>query len=198
MRGPLTVIGRQVVRILSFFFKEIWATVRQPRLVLSVVLGPFLILAAFGVGYRGQTPELATTLVLPNDPRLPEDPAAYRELFSQVFVLERVTRNRQEAEDALADDRTDVVVVVPDNAEEVVLDGNHAQFDVLFRETDPLQAAWVRYFATVAVQELNRRVIADFIGSGQEPAQRMAQSAADLRAQADALDADLRSGNAVA
>ena len=197
LRGLIRVLGKQVVRVLSFFFKEIWATVRQPRLVFSVVLGPFLILAAFGVGYRGQTPELATMLVIPNDPRLPEDPAAYRELFSQVFILESVTRDRQVAEDALENDAVDVVVVVPNNAEEVVVDGSHAEFEVLFRETDPLQAAWVRYFATVAVQELNRRVVADFVGNGQEPAQRMAQSAADLRLQADALDQDLRSGNAV-
>lgn len=197
MRPLLTALGKQVVRILSFFFKEIWATVRQPRLVFSVVLGPFLILAAFGVGYRGQTPELITMLVLPNDPRLPEDPAAYRELFSQVFVLQSVTRDRQVAEDALNNQAVDVVVIVPETAEEVVLGGNRAEFEILFRETDPLQAAWVRYFATVAVQELNRRVVADFVGNGQEPAQRVAQSAADLRLQADALDQDLRSGNVV-
>src|SRR3712207_742531 len=91
-------LGKQFVRVLSFFFKEIWAAIRQPRLIFSVVLGPFLILAAFGIGYRGQTPQLRTTLVVPNDPRLPEDPAAYGELFSSVFVLQGVTRDRQAAE----------------------------------------------------------------------------------------------------
>jgi ABC-2 type transport system permease protein len=197
MRGLLRAFGKQIVRVFSFFFKEIWATVRQPRLIFSVVLGPFLILAAFGVGYRGQTPELRTTLVIPDDPRLPEDPAAYRELFSQVFVLERVTRDRRAAEAALARQDTEVVVVVPEDAEQAVRAGQHAEFEVLFRETDPLQAAWVRYFATVAVQELNRRVVADLVGNGQEPAQRAVTVATDLRVQADALDADLRAGNAL-
>ena len=196
MRGLISAFGKQIVRVLSFFFKEIWATVRQPRLVFSVVLGPFLILAAFGIGYRGQTPELTTTLAIPNDPRYPEDPAAYRELFSQVFILTSVTRDRQAAEDALANHQTDVVVVVPQDAEQAVLAGQHAQFEVLFRETDPLQAAWVRYFATVAVQELNRRIVTSFVGNGQEPTQRAVQSASNLRAQVDALDQDLRAGNA--
>jgi ABC-2 type transport system permease protein len=172
-------IGKQVVRVSSFFFKEIWAALRQPRLILSVVLGPFLILAAFGVGYKGQTPELRTTLVLPNDPRFPEDPAAYRDLFSSVFILESVTRDRRAAEAALATGRTNVVVVAPENAEQQVIDGQHARFDVLFNETDPLQAAWVRYFATVAVQELNRRVLADLVGNGQQPAEQLAARGRD-------------------
>ena len=121
----------------------------------------YLILAAFGVGYRGQTPQLDTILVLPQDQRLPDDPAAYRDMFSSVFVLKGVTRDRSQAEEELDRRQTDVVVIVPDQAEQTVLSGQHAQFDVLFREIDPLQAAWVRYFATVAVQELNRRVLAD-------------------------------------
>ena len=197
MRGLTTAVGKQFVRILSFFFKEIWATVRQPRLIFSVVLGPFLILAAFGIGYRGQTPELTTTLVLPNDPRLPEDPAAYRDLFSQVFQLQTVTRDRQAAEQALASRQTEVVVIVPADTEQAVRAGQHAEFEVLFRETDPLQAAWVRYFSAVAVQELNRRVVANFVGTGQEPSQRAVQASSDFRAQTDALDADLQSGNAI-
>ena len=190
-------LGKQFVRVLSFFFKEIWAAIRQPRLIFSVVLGPFLILAAFGVGYRGQTPELRTTLVVPNDPRLPEDPSAYRELFSSVFVLQSVTRDRQAAEVALATGQTQVVVVVPDAAEQTVLEGSHAQFEVLFNETDPLQSGWVRYFATVAVQELNRRVLAGLVGNAQEPAEELANVAVQMRSQTDALEADLRAGNAI-
>jgi ABC-2 type transport system permease protein len=190
-------LGKGFVRTFSFFFKEIWAAIRQPRLIFSVVLGPFLILAVFGVGYKGQTPELTTTLVLPNDPRLSDDPAAYKDLFSSVFVLQHVTRDRDEAQRLLNDRQTDVVVIAPNDAEQTVLSGNHAQFEVLFRQIDPLQAAWVRYFATVGVQELNRRVLADLLGNGQEPAQRTAQAAGQLREQSDGLTADLQAGNAV-
>ena len=70
---PFVALAKGTIRT-SSFFKEIWSSIRQPRLVLSVLLGPFLILAAFGIGYKGQTPELDTLLVLPSDQRLPEDP----------------------------------------------------------------------------------------------------------------------------
>ena len=56
LTDPFVDAAQGVVRISSFFFKEIWASIRQPKLVLSVLLGPFLILAAFGIGYKGQTP----------------------------------------------------------------------------------------------------------------------------------------------
>ena len=195
---PFVDLAKGGIRISSFFFKEIWAAIRQPRLIFSVVLGPFLILAAFGVGYKGQTPELATTMVLPNDPRFSDDPNAYKDLFSTVFILEHVTRDRAEAERMLNSRQTDVVVLVPDQPEQTILNGQHAQFQVLFRQIDPLQAAWVRYFATVGVEELNRRVLANLLGNGQEPAQRTAQAAGSLREQSDGLAADLQAGNAVA
>jgi ABC-2 type transport system permease protein len=194
---PFVGLAKGIIRTSSFFFKEIWASIRQPRLVLSVLLGPFLILAAFGIGYRGQTPELDTLLVLPNDQRLPEDPDAYRDLFSSVFVLQGVTRDRAAAEDALDRRQVDVIVIVPEQPDQTVLSGQHAQFEVLFREIDPLQAAWVRYFSTVAVQEVNRRVLSDLLAHSREPLDRAADVSGQIRAQADALSSDLQRGDAV-
>src|SRR5215216_696766 len=124
----LTGLAKGIIRTSSFFFKELWSAVRQPRLIFSVLLGPFLILAAFGIGYRGQTPELDTLLVLPNDPRLSDDPEAYRDLFTSVFILKGVTRDQQAAKDALDRRETDVVVIVPDQSDRTILSGQHAQF----------------------------------------------------------------------
>jgi len=194
---PFVALSKGTIRTSSFFFKEIWAAVRQPKLVLSVLLGPFLILAAFGIGYKGQTPSLDTILVLPSDQRLTEDPEAYRDLFSSVFVLKGVTRDRQSAEDTLARGDIDVVVVVPEQPDQTVLSGQHAQFEVFFREIDPLQAAWVRYFSTVAVQEVNRRVLADLLGNSREPLDRAVQVSGQVREQSDALASDLQRSDAV-
>ena len=190
-------LAKGLIRISSFFFKEIWAAIRQPRLIFSVVLGPFLILAAFGVGYKGQTPELATTLVVPNDPRFSDDPNAYKDMFSTVFVLDHVTRDRDQAQQMLKAHQTDVVVIVPDQPEQTVLSGQHAQFDVLFRQIDPLQAAWVRYFCH------GGRAGAEPSRPGRSARERPGAGPADgqvgsqLREQSDGLTADLQAGDAV-
>ena len=47
---------RSIIRASSFFRKEIFEILRQPRLVATLVLGPFLILFIFGIGYRDQKP----------------------------------------------------------------------------------------------------------------------------------------------
>ena len=63
-----------IIRLLAFLGKELAEIRRQPRLILSLVLGPFLILALFGLGYSGEQPKLKTILVVPtgmeSDPRV--------------------------------------------------------------------------------------------------------------------------------
>ena len=49
MRAFLAVI----VRLLAFVGKELIETLRRPGAIVSLVLGPFLIMAIFGLGYNG-------------------------------------------------------------------------------------------------------------------------------------------------
>jgi ABC-2 type transport system permease protein len=57
-----------LIRISSFISKELTEILRQPRLILTLVLGPFLIMFLFGLGYPEQNRTLRTTFVA-------EDPA---------------------------------------------------------------------------------------------------------------------------
>ena len=57
-----------------------------------------LLRVAKNAADKGQTPELSTTLVLPNDQRFSDDPSVYKDMFSSVFKLEHITRDRAEAE----------------------------------------------------------------------------------------------------
>ena len=52
-------------RLLAFVGKELVETIRRPGAIVSLVLGPFLILALFGIGYRNQARALRTLFVLP-------------------------------------------------------------------------------------------------------------------------------------
>ena len=54
-----------LLRLISFPSKEIWEVLRQPRLVLTLILGPFLILLLFGVGYTGARPQVKVLMVVP-------------------------------------------------------------------------------------------------------------------------------------
>ena len=67
MREFFRSIFHSLIRTLSFPRKEIVEILRQPRLVLTLVLGPFLILLLVGVGYRSERPPLRTAFVVADD-----------------------------------------------------------------------------------------------------------------------------------
>ena len=54
-------------RTSAFLSKEIYGIVRQTRLILTLVLGPFLILLLFGIGYRADARPLRTIFVVQDD-----------------------------------------------------------------------------------------------------------------------------------
>src|SRR5919204_1721947 len=101
-----------VIRLLSFFNKEINEVRRQPRLVLSLIFGPFLILLLFGVGYAGERPKLKTALVLPpggvQDVNLDE----LKKAISANFNLISIGSDEQAAMAKLRAREVDVVEIV--------------------------------------------------------------------------------------
>ena len=195
MSGLLNDLYRGLIRTLAFFYKEIITVVRQPRLVASLVLGPFVILILFGMGYRGQQPEFRTVLVVPPDPGVPSDVAAYQEIFSGVFKLKEVTRDEARARQQLASGQADVVVLVPENVFADLYAGRHAALPVLYNETDPAQSAWVKYFAYVQTTELNRGILTEVVKQSKGPAFQALEYTRDSRQDLDGMDADIRAGN---
>ncbi len=55
---------RGTIRASAFLRKEIFDILRQPRLIFALVLGPFIILFLFGMGYHSQPPNLRTLIVV--------------------------------------------------------------------------------------------------------------------------------------
>ena len=76
----MTAIAQTVLRILAIVGKELVEVVRRPGAMLSLVLGPFLILAVFGIGYQGYKKDLTAIVVIDPSAPLPQEAEAYRSL----------------------------------------------------------------------------------------------------------------------
>lgn len=155
---------RPIVQVLAFVRKEIIAVARQPRLLLVLVLGPFLLLLLFAVGYDEEQTVLRTAFVGPEGSiyetatdRFGEDLAQYVEVVG--FSTDLVA-----AEQRLAADEIDLVVVFPAEPAEMVLEGRQAVITVLHDKLDPIQQTAVEVSAQVAVQELNSMVLEEVVG----------------------------------
>ncbi|MDP8923754.1 MAG: ABC transporter permease [Chloroflexota bacterium] len=192
MRGPTSSLLDGAIRTLSFSAKEIVSVVQQPLLVASLVLGPFVILLAFGLGYRGPQPVLWTILVAPDDAALIADLSVIAEGFSGVFELQRVTQDEASARAALLDGTADVVAIVPESIYSQLYRGEQPRLRVLYREADPTASGWVRYFTQVQTGELNRKIFVDILTQAEGPIDRALEDIDRAQDELDALEAALR------
>src|SRR5512139_1437014 len=105
-----------LIRISSFISKELTEILRQPRLILTLVLGPFLIMFLFGLGYPDQNRVLRTLYVAEDPNSLQGDLKVITESISPSIVNQGVESDEELALAKLALNQTDLVIVVPGNA----------------------------------------------------------------------------------
>ncbi|CAA9583532.1 MAG: Efflux ABC transporter, permease protein [uncultured Thermomicrobiales bacterium] len=200
--GLLGRLARAFVRTSSFIGKELTEVRRQPRLLLSLVLGPFLILFLFGVGYGSNPRDIKTVVVIPSDSPLTNNAEQYSDAFAKPFVLDGVTADGQVARQRLADREIQAVIYFPQNAYETVLSGQRAVLQVEYNEIDPLTAQWVNYYSYVQTNELNKRILIEALkqggvgqGGDQQRAEETKTLATTMQADAGALRAAMTGGD---
>jgi ABC-2 type transport system permease protein len=149
-------VFKGLFRILAFFGKEINEVRRQPRLVISLILGPFLILLLFGIGYRGTPPPLRIALVIPPDemdnPRL----ESITEIIENNFDLVETTSDEAYADQLLEQGRVDVVEIFPSDVEGKINNGEQIWIGFRYREINPVDEQWLKYTGYVQVNALNQ------------------------------------------
>ena len=159
---------RPVIQVWSFVRKEILAVVRQPRLLLVLVVGPFLLLFLFGLGFDDQNTVLRTAFVGPEDSVYEDTIDKFSDQLEQYVIYSGYGTDLVEAQERLNEGDVDVIVVFPDSPAERVLEGEQAVITVLHNKLDPIQQTAVEVSAQVAVHELNAMVLEQTISDAKE------------------------------
>ena len=155
MRPALAV----VIRLLAFIGKELTETLRRPGAIVSLVLGPFLIMAVFGLGYSGVKRPLETVVVAPPSSGLPADAASYQELAGGGLHIAEVTADRAAAEARLADGSADVIIVAPEDPETRFRAGEQSVIEVVVDAVDPVAYNYAGFLASGLASAVNREII---------------------------------------
>ncbi len=163
VRGPWAA----VIQCSAFVRKELAEIIRQPRLILLLIVGPFALLVLFGMGYRSENLGLRTMFVGPPDSFYEEAIAKYEDVLERFVDPRGYTSDESSAREALADDELDVVVVFPEDPLSQVLAGEHAVIEVLHNKIDPIQTTAVRIASQLAVQEVNASVLTAVVAESQ-------------------------------
>lgn len=184
-------LWKYLIRIFAFFNKEINEVRRQPRLVLSLILGPFLILMLFGIGYRGDRPHPRLVLVVPPKVASRFDIQSLVNTISANFVMLGVRNDPAAALQMLANGQADLVEIIPDDVEQKLANGQTSQVQFRYREINPINEAWIQYLGYAQVNEINKALLLQMTVQLQQEAKTDQPQIAEARAALDSLTNNL-------
>jgi ABC-2 type transport system permease protein len=150
---------RWLFRVRAYFRKEVSEIRRQPLLILSLIVGPLLVLIIFGASYQNSNPRVRTAIVLPPGgiPGLSEE--QIRNIVGLNFELQTITEDRAAMEAELAAGRLDLIQVLPANIFAALQGGENPQIAFVSNAINPLTEGWIQYLAYAEVNEINKAIL---------------------------------------
>jgi ABC-2 type transport system permease protein len=152
------IVLQVITRLVAFVGKEIVEVIRRPGAIVSLILGPFLLMAVFGMGYQGFRRPLQTIIVVPPEAGLPIELETYREVVTGMDIVE-IAPERNGPEQRLRNREIDVVIVAPTDAEAQFRSGKQSVIEVKINVVDPVQEAYAGFLAQLMANEVNAELI---------------------------------------
>ncbi|NTU85415.1 MAG: ABC transporter permease [Chloroflexales bacterium] len=170
--GRVTVPAwrRYLIRVRAYFLKEVNEIRRQPLLILSLIVGPLIVLILFGATYVNSTPRVRTAVVLPPGGIAGFSEGQIRDLIGVNFDLREITTDRAAAEAKLAAGDLDLVQVLPENATAALHGGASPQIEFRSNAINPLSEGWIQYLAYAEVNEINKAILRATAAQAQQEA----------------------------
>jgi ABC-2 type transport system permease protein len=168
------------IRSMAFVRKELVTVWRQPRLMATLVIGPFLILLLFGLGYR-ETPEPFETLFVVGQDQgaISADLEQLDEAFAGGIEPVGTSDDPTEATRRLSEGEVDLVVIAPEDPTDSFSRGEHAEFSVVHSQIDPVLISNITLLARLSLDELNRQALTDVVSQAQDESRKATESIVD-------------------
>jgi ABC-2 type transport system permease protein len=155
-------------RTTAFFGKDVIEVVRRPGALFSLILGPFIIMGLFGIGYSGQSRPLNAVLVVPASANLPRDISFYQQFTGDSVSLVEITEDANAARVRLQRQEIDLIVIAPSDVEQAFRTGKQSTVVIEYNVLDPVRDNYARFVAYRQVQELNRAIIEQAVSQGEQ------------------------------
>lgn len=189
-------LSRFIIRSTTFLRKELATVFRQPRLILTLILGPFLIMLLFGFAFRAEGRSLRTLFVISDSSPFAQEVQEFAQNIGPAIVYEGIIPDRDDALRRLARNEVDMVIIVPDNPMEMIRNNEQAPLEMYHNEIDPIQVDYVRQVGRLYVDSLNRKVLSSVTAENQEEAGTLQDKLESAQASAKAYREALAARNA--
>lgn len=152
-------ISHSIVRVASFTGKELREVIRRPGVLLSLILGPFLIMLLFGLGYSGYRAPFTTEIVVPAESGFSRAAEDYENLAPGRLQVSQVSEDRDGAEQRLRDRAIDLLVIAPENSAAELRAGRQTTIRVAWNQVDPVYDQLATLATSILVSSLNAEII---------------------------------------
>lgn len=187
--------GEFLIRVSAFVRKEIVETLRQPRLVLILILGPFLILLIFGAGYVNAPRIFRTLIVVPEGSQIKDEIDNLTARMGGSIKLEGIVSSEEEATKKLQDGDVDLVFVTPRDPLGDIQQSEHPLFEVYHHEIDPLEQVFVNSLEQILVKSMNQQALTEALDRAKDASRAVQDKVEDAQVDAAATRQDLERGN---
>ena len=187
-----------IIRISAFIRKEIFSILRQPRLVFSLILGPFFILLIFGVGYRNEARSFKTLFVVPTESKIAGLIEEYASNLGSTIQYVGITDDPDDADARLRRQDVDLVIVTPIDPYADLRNNEQSVFRLYHYEIDPLEETFVNVLGRRYAEALNERILLTAAEQGKVEAESMQEQVHGASSTAVTLRSALEAGDAVA
>lgn len=186
---------RFLIRVFAFVRKEVLTIVRQPRLLFSLILGPFFILFIFGIGYRDTPRTLRTLIVVPEGSPILGLVEEHMALFASRVEFVGISSDAASADRQLRGRSVDLVVVTPLNPLDDWEQNQQAVFSLYHAEVDPFEATYIQVLGDRVTEAINREVLLAVLEETKLESAKWQGSVSEARTQATAMRRALESGD---
>ena len=191
-------LAQYFIRVFAFVRKEIINVLRQPRLVFSLILGPFLILLLFGIGYREQARTLRTLFVVAEGSPMQPVIEDYATRLGEQIAPQGVISDPAEADRRLRRQEVDLVVVVPPDPSAQIRNNEQAAFQMYHYEIDPYERTYIEILGRNYIEEINRQVLMTAADQGKTEARTLQERITQARQAAATTRIALEAGDEAA
>jgi ABC-2 type transport system permease protein len=182
----MMLMSKGFIRLFAFFTKELNEVRRQPRLVLALILGPFLILLLFGLGYQ-TAPRPRAVLVIPDAVAQQLDVDAIKYAASLTYDVVNVTNDENAAMAQLHARQVEVVQAIPPDVRERIERGEPVPVNFHYAEINPLNETYMQSIGYAQVNEMNKALLVQTAMRVQEDARSNQEWVGQVRQELDGL-----------
>jgi ABC-2 type transport system permease protein len=159
-------IFRSPTRIAAVIRKELRELTRRPGAVLSLIFGPLIIMAMFGLGFSGQRRPLEAIVVVPAGSEMPRDPEFYTRVARGTAHIAAVTEDVEGARARLDRGQVVMIVIAPDDARQRLEHGESATLHIETNQLDPITDGIARAIADNIAYEMSAELLASIAREG--------------------------------